>query len=213
MQTKLLITTIIFMLSQFIGIASPKRNATASYEIILRTSEGTSRMWVSGENKRIIPKSDRFYYGYYLGGLFSKQGELQGKPLNGKFQRYDPKDNILVSGQFKDGLKTGLWKHLNPGGALTETTEYRKGLLYGARVIYKNGNPDILEKYREGQLIGKPKSLNPPIPTQKSEGKSGKIKNWFHKLIKRKDTKPKVEPGPKKQNKENATKTLSRTKF
>jgi len=182
MKTKLGIT-IIFVLSQFAVMAGTKGIIPSKQEIILRTSEGTIRIWVSGENKKISPKPNRFYYGYYMGGLFCKQGELQGKPLDGEFYKYDLKDNIIESGLFKYGLKTGLWKHLSPGGKLTETSEYRNGVLDGELMIYKNGKPDILEKYKEGELIGKPKSLNPPIVTQKGEDKNGKKKNLFQRLI------------------------------
>jgi antitoxin component YwqK of YwqJK toxin-antitoxin module len=201
MQIKQLITTIILVLCQLIGMAGSK----SKQEIILRTNEGTMRIQVSGENNRISLRSDRFYYGYYLSGLFCKQGELQGKPLNGAFRRYDLKDNIVESGNFKYGLKTGLWKQLTSGGALTETTEYCKGQLGGQRVIYKSGKPDILEKYRKGKLIGKPKSLNPVISPKVKKDKSVKKENLFKRLIKRKDTKTKVESTSKNQKKENAT--------
>jgi len=206
MQTKQLITTIIIVLCQLIGMAGSK----TKQEIILRTNEGIIRIQVSGENKRISPKSDRFYYGYYMSRLFCKQGELQGKPLNGAFNRYDLKDNIIESGYFKYGLKTGLWKQLTSGGMLAETTEYRKGQLGGQRVVYKSGKPDILEKYRKGKLIGKPKSLNPKILPQVGKDKSVKKKNLFQRLIKRKGTETKVESIPKNQKKENATKVIKR---
>jgi len=182
MKTKLWIT-IIFVLSQFAVMAGTKGFTPLNQEIILRTSEGTIRTWVLGVNKKISPKPDRFYYGYYMDGLFCKQGELQGKPLNGEFHRYDMKENIIESGHFKYGLKTGLWKQLSPGGILTETSEYQKGMLCGEHLIYKNGKPDVLERYRKGELIGKPKSLNLPIVTQKGEDKNGKKKNLFHRLI------------------------------
>lgn len=201
MKTKLLITTIIFVLSQFTGIAITHRITKSNYEIILRTSEGTIRTWVASEKKRISPKLDRFYYGYYLNRLYSKQGELQGKPLNGEFCRYDLKENILESGHFKYGLKEGLWKQLIPGGTLTEANEYRKGMLYGQRVIYKNGKPDILEKYRKGKLIGKPKCLNPIIARENWKGKIGKLKTLFQRLFKHKVHKTQVQPEKKPEKK------------
>jgi hypothetical protein len=199
MQIKLLITTLVFILSQSSGIAVTQRITKSKYEVILRTNEGTIRTWVSAEKKGIRPKPDRFYYGYYLQGLFCKQGELQGKPLNGEFQRYDLKDNILESGRFRYGLKEGLWRQLAPDGTLTESSEYKKGLLNGQRIIYKNGKPNLQEKYKRGKLIGKPKYLNPLIEQERGETKIEKIKKMFHKLIKRKDNKSNVEFNPKNQ--------------
>lgn len=201
MQTKLLLTILIFILCQSAGIAGTRRIAVNKYEIILKTSEGTIRSWVSAEKKRISLKPDRFYYGYYLNGLFCKQGELQGKPLNGKFSRYDLKDNILESGQFKHGLKEGLWKSLSSGGNLTEIKEYKKGVPDGQRVIYKNGKPDILEKYRKGKLIGKPEYLNPSKVRKNWKDKSIKMKNLFLKLFKHKDHKTLVQPEKKQEKK------------
>ena len=189
MQAKLLITTIILIFSHFTGIAITPKITKSNYEIILRTNEGSIRTWVSGEQKRITPKLDRFYYGYYLNGLFCKQGELQGKPLNGEFRRYDLKENILESGQFKYGLKEGFWKQLTPGGTLTETNEYKKGLFYGQRLIYKNGKPEIMETYRKGKLIGKPKNLNPLSLPKNGENKIGKLKFLVHRLLKHLDFK------------------------
>ena len=193
MQAKLLITSIIFILCQLTGIAITPRITKPNYEIILRTNEGTIRTWVSGEQKRITPKLDRFYYGYYLNGLFCKQGELQGKPLNGEFRRYDLKENILESGQFKYGLKDGLWKQLTPGGTLTETNEYKNGLFYGQRVIYENGKPEIMETYRKGKLIGKPKNLNPLSLPNSGEKKIGKLKSQLHRLLKHLDFKKQIQ--------------------
>lgn len=193
MKTKPLIITIIFILSQFTGIAITHRITKSKYEIILRTSEGTIRTWVTGDKRKISPKLDRFYYGYYLNGLYCKQGELQGKPLNGEYCRYDLKENILESGQFKYGLKEGFWKQLTPVGTLTEANEYRNGILCGQRVIYKNGKPDILEKYRKGKLIGKPKYLNPLSLPKNGENKIGKLKNRFKRLIKHTEIKHQVQ--------------------
>ncbi|HEY3390348.1 MAG TPA: hypothetical protein VGK38_12290 [Prolixibacteraceae bacterium] len=118
---------------------------------------------------------------------------MQGKPLNGEFRRYDLKDNILESGQFKFGLKDGLWKQLTPDGILTETSEYQKGLLHRQHTIYKKGKPDILEKYRKGKLEGKPKYLNQLTPQKNGDGKNVKKKNLFHKLFKHKDIENRVQ--------------------
>ena len=186
MQTKLLITTIILVLSHFIGIASAKESTRSKQEIVIMTNEGTIRTWISGEKKRVCTKPDRFYYGYYMNNLYCKQGELQGKPLNGEFKRYDLKENIIESGNFKYGVKDGLWKQLSPAGALIETSEYLQGLPDGQHTIYKNGKPDLLERYRKGKLIGKPEYLNPLTAPKSGEGKGVKRKSLFHRLFKHK---------------------------
>ena len=123
MRTRLLIMILIVILSQFTGTSFAQKMSVSNYEIILRTSEGTIRAWVTDKKKKIREKPDRQYCGYYLNQLFCKQGELQGKPLHGKYLRYDLKDNILESGNFNYGLKQGVWKQLSPEGMLTETCQ------------------------------------------------------------------------------------------
>ena len=201
MRTQLLITILIVILSLANGTSFAQKMSVSNYEIILRTGEGTIRTWVTDKKKRIRERPDRQYCGYYMNQLFCKQGELQGKPLNGKYCRYDPKDNILESGNFNYGLKQGVWKQLSPDGMLTETCQYREGILWGERLIYKNGKPDILEKYYKGKLIGKPKYLNPEIDPKNRKGESVKKKNLFHRLFGSKDLKSKVQPDKKPDQK------------
>ncbi len=197
MRTRLLIMILIVILSQFTGTSFAQKMSVSNYEIILRTSEGTIRAWVTDKKKKIREKPDRQYCGYYLNQLFCKQGELQGKPLHGKYLRYDLKDNILESGNFNYGLKQGVWKQLSPEGMLTETCQYQEGILWGERLIYKSGKPDILENYYKGKLIGKPKYLNTKIDPKNRNGESVKKKNLFHRLFKHKDTKITVQPKKK----------------
>jgi antitoxin component YwqK of YwqJK toxin-antitoxin module len=184
MKAKLLMATIILIFIQLSGVASTRKIQKRDYEVIIKTNEGTERAWVSGKKTRIRLNDDRIYCGYFLNGLFCKQGELEGKPLNGKFCRYDSKENILESGNYKHGLKDGLWKNLSSGGALIEKSEYRQGMLNGERVIYKNGKSDVLEKYKRGILKGKPKYLNAQIVKDKGKDKSSKMKKLLHSLTK-----------------------------
>jgi antitoxin component YwqK of YwqJK toxin-antitoxin module len=183
MKTKLLIVILILMISQTFGNSAMGKNPVVKYEVIIRTSEGTVRAWVSAVKTKNMLKDDRVYWGYYMNGLFCKQGELEGRPLNGKFCRYDVKDNILESGNFKQGLKEGLWKNLSSDGVLTESDEYRDGVLHGERVIYKNGKADVLEKYRKGILKGKPKHLN--VIESPKDKKRWKGYTELHKVLKR----------------------------
>ena len=197
MCTRLLMMIVMVILSLNTETCFAQRMSVSNYEIILRTSEGTIRAWITDKKKKVREKPDRQYCGYYLNQLFCKQGELQGKPLNGKYCRYDPKDNILESGNFNYGLKHKVWKQLSPEGMLTETCQYREGILWGERIIYKTGKPDILENYYKGKLIGKPKYLNPETGPQNRKGESVKKKNLFHRLFKHKDTKPNIQPEKK----------------
>lgn len=199
MQTKLLILVLLFIVNQFTGISSSNANPKTPSEIIIRNSKGTICTWVSADKRRINLKTDRFYYGYHLNELFFKQGVLQGKPLNGTFDRYDRDGNIIESGHFKYGLKHGLWKQLSPKGYITQTEEYRNGMLCGKRVVYKNGMPEFQEHYRKGHLIGKSKLLNPLPKPPKAEAKHVKKKNQLQQPIENKGSEVKADAGLKGQ--------------
>jgi antitoxin component YwqK of YwqJK toxin-antitoxin module len=182
MKAKLFIISVILIFVQSLVVANtrPKKD----YEVIIKTGEGNVRAWVSGKNSKIRLKDDRVYCGYFLNGLFCKQGELEGKPLNGKYCRYDLKENILESGNYKYGLKEGLWKNLSSGGALIETNEYHKGAINGERVVFINGKPNTIEKFKNGIPIGKTKFLNPHSEKGKGKDKSSLIKKLLRGLTK-----------------------------
>jgi antitoxin component YwqK of YwqJK toxin-antitoxin module len=199
MQTKLSILTFLFIVSQFAGIMSLKGNPSSNCEIIIKDGQGTICTRVSSEKRRMSLKTDRYYYGYQFNELFFKQGTLQGKPLDGTFNRYDLNGNNIESGYFDYGLKNGLWKKLSANGNLTETTEYRKGRLCGKRVVYKNGIPEVLEHYRKGHLIGKPKLLNPLSKQAKGKTRRLKKKNQLQTPLEEKSSKGKVESDLKRQ--------------
>jgi|GEM_PF-2011789 len=184
------ITILLFLFLIWMGgYGMDRKNRGREYEVIVSAGNGTTvRAGVLTGKVRISLKPDRYYWGYYLNGLFCKQGELEGKPLNGRFSRYDMKDNILESGVFRKGLKTGLWKNLSEEGTLTETGEYRKGVLHGEKVIYKEGKPERLEIYRKGILKGKPKNLNSkkevtPVQKKKKKDMISRIKKRVHNLF------------------------------
>jgi hypothetical protein len=155
------IAVFIFFLFCDAGIVVKNTNSLPKRrEVIITSNKETIRASVNIENKKIRIDNDRLYFGYYLNKLYRTQGEIQGRPLDGKFSRYDLNNNILESGNFEMGLKEGIWKLFSNGGYLIEVAEYQKGMLHGHRLIYKGGQPDILEKYRNGKLKGKPRSFN-----------------------------------------------------
>ena len=194
MHTISRIAILIWILSQSIGITKAQYVPLSTYEIVLKSGDGTIRIWVSDEKKRIKVTPDHQYYGYYMNQLFCKQGEIEGKPLNGKYLRYDLKDNILESGEFKFGLKDGIWKQLSPEGFLTETKQFCHGELCGERVIYINGKPDTQEKYSNGKLIGKPLKLNPVVGGNNGNNATKKKENLVSHLLKPNKLKTPIQP-------------------
>ncbi len=62
----------------------------------------------------------------------------------------------------KDSLKHGLYTLYRPGGTVAETANYTNGVLNGERkLVYENGNDEIIEQYTDDKLHGVYKSFYP----------------------------------------------------
>ena len=73
-------------------------------------------------------KSALFYYWYGSNEIHVTQGGFSGKLLNGQYTEYYPNKNLKEQGQFKKGLKNGLWKAWNGDGLLLSTTKWNNGM-------------------------------------------------------------------------------------
>jgi antitoxin component YwqK of YwqJK toxin-antitoxin module len=69
-----------------------------------------------------------FYYWYQANAIHSTQGGFSGKLLNGAYNEYYPNKNLKSQGNYKKGLKTGLWKVWNKDGTLAEVIAWKKGV-------------------------------------------------------------------------------------
>jgi hypothetical protein len=72
-------------------------------------------------------KPGRFYYWYSAGAIHSTQGGFSGKLLNGQYTEYYPDRNLKEQGNFKKGVKDGLWHSWNADGTLSATVTWRRG--------------------------------------------------------------------------------------
>lgn len=67
----------------------------------------------------------------------------------------------------KDSLKHGLYTLYRPGGSVAETANYKNGILNGERkLVYENGNNEIIENYVNDKLHGVYRTF---YPTGKKE--------------------------------------------
>lgn len=172
------LVSIIYCLSTLANIGIDK---TRGREVIIKSDSGIIKASVSVEDMDIDFLNDRIYSCYFQNKIYCTQGEIVGKPLNGKFSRYDIHDNLLESGYYMSGLKAGIWKKFSIDGFLTETCQYRGGLPDGRRIIYKDGKPDISEKYRMGKIIGKPINLNSVNESTNTGNRNSRFKKKTNK--------------------------------
>jgi hypothetical protein len=72
-------------------------------------------------------KPGLFYYWYSAGAIHSTQGGFSGKLLNGQYTEYYPDKNLKEQGNFKKGLKDGVWNYWNQDGTLSGTATWKRG--------------------------------------------------------------------------------------
>ncbi len=61
------------------------------------------------------PKLDNTYYWFQYNQIQATQGAYSGHLLDGGYTIYAPDGKLMTSGQFKSGVKVGLWKYYDEG--------------------------------------------------------------------------------------------------
>jgi hypothetical protein len=93
---------------------------TQSDETIVATIEPVS------SNPSI--KQNLLYYWYSANTIHHTQGGFSGKLLNGLYTAYYPNKNLKEQGNFKKGLKDGIWKNWNEDGSFAKTCTWNNGI-------------------------------------------------------------------------------------
>ena len=90
---------------------------------------------------------------------FSKQTTYKGEVFSGiVFNTNENKDTILI-GEYKNGLKHGVWKTFYPNGSLKERRFYKRGLKVGLYEGFYNESLTqrfsgfIDRAFKEGQRV------------------------------------------------------------
>jgi hypothetical protein len=105
------------------------------------------------------PKPDLIYYWYGAGAIHSTQGGFGGKPLDGLYNEYYPDKNLKEQGQFKKGLKNGIWKSWNDDGTLAGSTNWKHGVEVKSkrRPIWKRIHVHLFKKKPKTDMLNKVK--------------------------------------------------------
>ena len=69
------------------------------------------------------------YYWYSGNAIHITQGGFSGKPLNGLYNAYYLNKNLKQQGNFKNGLKTGLWKEWKDDGMMSGRHRWNNGII------------------------------------------------------------------------------------
>ena len=86
---------------------------------------------------------------------FSKRTTYKGEVFSGiVFNTNEDKDTILI-GEYKNGLKHGVWKTFYPNGPLKERRLYKKGLKVGLyEGFYNDGSKNFVFMFKDGEYDG-----------------------------------------------------------
>ena len=86
---------------------------------------------------------------------FRKQATYNGEVFSGiVFNTNEDKDTILI-GEYKNGLKHGVWKTFYPNGSLKERRFYKRGLKVGLyEGFYNDGAKNFVFMFKNGEYNG-----------------------------------------------------------
>ncbi|QOG02172.1 toxin-antitoxin system YwqK family antitoxin [Flavobacterium sp. MDT1-60] len=108
---------------------------------IKRISDKDFRYEFYTTDKKVKPKTAKTYYWFKGGLIHEAQGGIAGDLLDDKFTKMYHSNQLAEQGQFKEGLRVGLWKTWHSNGVLATTLSYCKGLRSGKYFRYdENGN-------------------------------------------------------------------------
>lgn len=139
----------------FVVILSFFLIATTDPYTIKRISDKEFRYEFYTIDKKISIKHNKFYY-WFKGGLIHKaEGGFSGQLLHGEFKKNYHTNQLAEQGNFKKGLKVGLWKTWFENGSTESTQEYSNGQKHGNFYGY-NIEGKMLEKgfYSSGKKQG-----------------------------------------------------------
>jgi len=100
------------------------------YDLQIHITDSTQEITADIEPVKNDPKikNDRYYYWYFNKIIHSTQGGYTGQLLNGHYIAFYPDKNLKEEGNFKTGLKDGVWKTWNQKGDLTNVTTWEEGI-------------------------------------------------------------------------------------
>lgn len=124
-------------------------------DLRIHTDSGVIDMKIIEEDIKINTKPHLTYYWYKNRKIFTNQGGIGGKVLDGKYMCYSDTDLLIEEGKFYRGLKHGLWKKWDEQGNLLYQKNYARGLLQGKSIFYSQGSVIEIVEYKKGKATGK----------------------------------------------------------
>lgn len=148
MKTRVLPGFLLFFFSLFlISFSDPYA--------IKRISDANFRYEFYTTDKKIKIKDHKVYFWFKGGAIHSAEAGIAGTLLDDKFVKMYHSNQLAEQGQFKEGLKVGLWKTWHTNGIIEATENWKKGLRYGDYLRYDDkGILAETGKYKKGVKTG-----------------------------------------------------------
>ncbi len=124
------------------------------------------------------PELEKTYTWYMKNSILVTQGNYSGKLLHGTYTKYYCKTNQLAEkGDYKYGLKEGIWSEWNSNGTFLSNVTYKKGLKKGKAIFYDSSG-NIIEKcsFKDDKKHGKSYSYVNGVEQKTVKYKNGIVK-------------------------------------
>jgi len=152
----------LFALAVFTSLLSPRLLLAQDFtgipglsEVTFSDSGRTVRAHVYLGEQKVRAKPDCNYAWVKSGKLFTSQGGYSGKLLDGPFHEFYPSKNLYVQGNYRLGLKQGVWKAWREDGHLKEVIIWTRGVKNGPFAEYDSlGRLTVKGSYRYNILNG-----------------------------------------------------------
>ena len=93
------------------------------------------------------------YSWFYNNSIKTSKGNFSGRLLDGKYEVYDLKNNLLTKGQYDLGLKQDKWYYWYANGMLKTIIDYKNGYIHGKSVDFKQDNNNkSISTFRKNKL-------------------------------------------------------------
>lgn len=123
---------------------------------IKRISDLNFRYEFYTTEKKVNPRTNKIYFWFKGGLIHNSQAGISGELLHDKFIKMYHSNQLAEQGEFKNGLKVGLWKTWHPNGVIQTTQHWNNGLKSGKYFRYdENGMVAEKGSYYGGIMTGK----------------------------------------------------------
>ncbi|OFX83102.1 MAG: hypothetical protein A2W99_13300 [Bacteroidetes bacterium GWF2_33_16] len=125
-------------------------------KVLLTLNDSTIEANILLKTKKIKLSDNIVYYWYKSNQINSNKGGYIGKLLDGKYIVENRDGDLITSGNFKTGYKTGIWKTWYNNGQIKTIGKYSKGRRVGHHKVYDSfGSLKEINKFKDDKLNGK----------------------------------------------------------